>query len=219
MSAPPSHDDLEDLLLSCRYGELEEVQQFVQTFGWQPLNEVRDENGNTVLHMICGNGHIGSFIIPDLHINHRSSMHASIDFAQLYCCTDLLTYLLPNIAPSLLPTPNTSGKSTPLHWAALNSHLPIVKALIEYANGPGPALIDVKNEAGRSPLGEAELVGWDEGAKYFVQVMGLTLDGAGSEEQEISEGKGVEEEETEVELVRLSTEELKLGNGKQDALA
>jgi len=140
----PSHGELEEVLLNCRYGELEELQAFVEKFGWKPINEVRDENGNTILHMICGNGHL-----------------------------DLLSYVLPHILPELLGTPNTSGRSTPLHWAAMNSHLQIAKALIEHPRGPGPTLIDAHNASGRSPLGEAELAGWEEGAKYFVEVMGI----------------------------------------------
>ena len=55
----------------------------------------------------------------------------------------------------------------------MNSHLQIAKALIEHPRGPGPTLIDAHNSAGRSPLGEAELAGWEEGAKYFVEVMGI----------------------------------------------
>jgi hypothetical protein len=58
-SNSPSHDELEELMLSCRYGDLEDVQAFVERYGWDPVAEVRDESGNTVLHMICGNGHIG----------------------------------------------------------------------------------------------------------------------------------------------------------------
>lgn len=60
-SEVPSHDDLEGLLLSCRYGDLEDVQMFVQRFGWKSVEEVRDENGNTVLHMCAGNGHLGRY--------------------------------------------------------------------------------------------------------------------------------------------------------------
>ena len=37
-------------------------------------------------------------------------------------------------------------------------------------------MIGIKNVAGRSPLGEAELAGWEEGAKWFVQVMNLNLE-------------------------------------------
>ena len=60
MSHPtPTDDQKEDVLLSARYGELEEVQEFVKMFGSDVLAAVRDENGNTVLHMACGNGHTG----------------------------------------------------------------------------------------------------------------------------------------------------------------
>jgi len=72
----------------------------------------------------------------------------------------------------LLASQNDSG-STPLHWAALNSHLDIVQKLVQYPNGAGRDLIDIKTKAGRSPLGEAELVGWEEGAKWFVEMMNL----------------------------------------------
>jgi hypothetical protein len=58
-AATPSHEELEEIMICCRYGELEEVQAFVGRYGWKPMSEVRDENGNTILHMICGNGHTG----------------------------------------------------------------------------------------------------------------------------------------------------------------
>ena len=57
--ATPTADDVEDLLLACRYGDLEDVQQFVDKFGPEPLSDARDERGNTVLHMAAGNGHTG----------------------------------------------------------------------------------------------------------------------------------------------------------------
>lgn len=52
-------EDVEELLLICRYGELEELKQFIKAFGQAPLEEARDEDGNGILHMVCGNGHIG----------------------------------------------------------------------------------------------------------------------------------------------------------------
>lgn len=55
----------------------------------------------------------------------------------------------------------------------MNSHLDIAQKLVQYPSGPGRDLIEIKNAAGRSPLGEAELAGWEEGAKWFVQVMNL----------------------------------------------
>jgi hypothetical protein len=56
---PPTDDDKDDLLSSCRYGDLDEVQDFVKKFGQESLAEVRDANDNTILHMVCGNGHLG----------------------------------------------------------------------------------------------------------------------------------------------------------------
>jgi hypothetical protein len=51
--------------------------------------------------------------------------------------------------------------------------LHIMQKLVELPGGPGVDLIDIKNEAGRSPLGEAEMAGWQEGAKWLVGVMKL----------------------------------------------
>lgn len=54
-----SDDVKEDVFLACRYGELEAVQAFVKEHGELSLAEIRDENHNSILHMICANGHIG----------------------------------------------------------------------------------------------------------------------------------------------------------------
>ena len=75
------------------------------------------------------------------------------------------------------------AKSTPLHWAALNQHLSVAQKLVQFSGGPGIDLIDIKNAAGRSPLGEAENVGWEEGAKWFVEVMNLE---DGKDEDDVS---------------------------------
>lgn len=75
----------------------------------------------------------------------------------------------------------------------------MAKKLVEFPQGPGIDLIDVKNTAGRSPLGEAENVGWDEGATWFVQVMKLddqgddalaTMDPGQDIEVEIEDAEG-----------------------------
>ncbi len=55
----PSPDDMEDLFLSCRYGDIDDVKSFIDRFGTAPVGEARDENGNNVLHMASANGHIG----------------------------------------------------------------------------------------------------------------------------------------------------------------
>jgi ankyrin repeat protein len=55
----PSHEEIEELLLSCRYGDLDDVKTFIDNFGTSPLNSSRDEHGNTILHMASANGHTG----------------------------------------------------------------------------------------------------------------------------------------------------------------
>ncbi|KAK1230964.1 ankyrin repeat-containing protein [Marasmius sp. AFHP31] len=147
----PTDEEKDDLLLSCRYGDLEDVQEFVKKFGPEPLPSIRDENANTILHMICGNGH-----------------------------NDLLDFVLPIIPPSLLSTQNSAG-STALHWAALNSHLLAVQKLVQFPTGPGIDLIDIKNNAGHSPLAEAEVAGWEEGATWLVKMMNLDENVKGDE--------------------------------------
>lgn len=63
--AVPNDEDKDDVLLAGRYGDLDELQQFVDKFGSEPLSEIRDGNDNCILHMICGNGHLGE---PPLQI-------------------------------------------------------------------------------------------------------------------------------------------------------
>lgn len=67
MSHPvPTAEDLEEILLSCRYGDLEDIQQFVDKFGADALATARDDAGNTILHMVAANGHTGSVTIVHL---------------------------------------------------------------------------------------------------------------------------------------------------------
>lgn len=55
----PTEEQIEDAILSARFGDLDDLRAFVDTFGKEALAEARDERGNTVLHMCCGNGHLG----------------------------------------------------------------------------------------------------------------------------------------------------------------
>ncbi len=114
---------------------------------------------------------------------------------------ELLNYVLPLVPSKLLAEQNESG-STPLHWAALNMQLGVAQKLVQHPQGPGRDLIDIKNKFGRSPLGEAEMAGWDEGAKWFVEVM--NLDAEGSQEQPTESNADFEDSKTsdiEVEIL------------------
>lgn len=60
--AAPTQDELDDFLLSCRFGELEEVRDFLAKHP-SALGTARDARGNTALHMACGNGHTGESFV------------------------------------------------------------------------------------------------------------------------------------------------------------
>lgn len=186
----PSDDEKDELLLSCRYGDIDDVRQFVETYGQEVLGSVHDENGNGVLHMVAGNGHVGEC---------DSLMPLSCTFlTHRRYTTDILDYLLSIVPPSLLSAQNNAG-STPLHWAAINTQLEIAQKLIQCSGGPGNGLIDIKNTAGRSPLAEAEMAGWDEGAKYMVEVMNLEENDGGDDEHSVDDSKAAPDIEIEIQ--------------------
>jgi ankyrin repeat protein len=111
---------------------------------------------------------------------------------------DILDYLLPLVSPSILPAQNSAG-STALHWTVLNQHLEVAQKLVHFTGGPGVDLIDIKNTAGRSPLGEAEMTGWDEGARWLVQKM--KLDEVGNDVNDTEEDGPVDTaQDVEVEI-------------------
>jgi hypothetical protein len=142
--------------------------------------------------MTAGNGHKGEQCCNA----EKYNLDGNLTFAR--CFVDVLDYLLAILPPSSLSAQNNSG-STPLHWAALNSHLSVIKTLVQFPGGPGVDLIDIKNAAGRSPLAEAEIVGWDEGATWLVEMM--NLDPEQSEGVESGEGgEAVVAQDIEVEI-------------------
>ncbi|KAF8332113.1 uncharacterized protein EI90DRAFT_2919006 [Cantharellus anzutake] len=186
----PLSTEVEDVLLACRFGDLGDIRAFVDTHGRDALANARDDQCNSPLHMAAANGH-----------------------------DDVLRYLLP-IFPASLSAVQNDSQSTPLHWAVVNKHLTTIKLLIEppppsstitslpTTGAPPPPtplslirtdLIDIRNAAGRTPLVEAELAAWDEGAAYLVSVM--TLDHqeqgkttGGPKEQEADEEIGLDED-------------------------
>ena len=60
VQAAPAAEEEEDVILACRYGDDEDVKNFVSHFGAHALIAAKDERGNTVLHMLCANGHDGT---------------------------------------------------------------------------------------------------------------------------------------------------------------
>ncbi|ORX37647.1 hypothetical protein BD324DRAFT_622730 [Kockovaella imperatae] len=142
----PSAEEVEEFMLSCRYGEIDEVKMFTDKYGNAGVEAARDDRGNTALHMCSANGHI-----------------------------DILNLLLPLCSAALVSQPNDNG-SPPLHWAIVNNHLNCVQALVELSpeKGGGLKLVKQTNSVGRDAFAEAvfagegreEVAGWLEGYLY-----------------------------------------------------
>ena len=77
-------------------------------------------------------------------------------------------------------------------------------------------MIDIKNASGRSPLGEAENAGWEEGARWFVEVMNLDESAKGEEDLQPAEAANnieVEIEDAEGQVAKMTLGEQKSGVG------
>lgn len=73
----------------------------------------------------------------------------------------------------------------------------------------GGSLVLLKDGTGRTPLGEAELGGWDEGARFLVSVMELIVEKANESISDDVDGDAIESEkinpdESTADLERLS---------------
>lgn len=197
-AAPPrlTSDDIDDLIYACRTDDLEYLKASIPKHATQ-LNCTEadiiksaidtDEEGlgsrACLLHYPAANGQLG-----------------------------MIEYLLEKLAPQpaepqvngggagarsqlmlLVNHQNVSG-NTPLHWAALNGHIEIVKALVKAGADP-----TVVNEAGRDAVVEAEYSsqgGAEECATWLLRECEALERGAGGVlDGEEDEGAGVEDGE------------------------
>jgi hypothetical protein len=76
-----------------------------------------------------------------------------------------------------------------------------MERLVRSPGRGGSRLIDIKNAAGRSPLAEAEMIEWAEGASWLAQMM--SLDG----QPGITEGR---EEQTAVDFDQMHDVEVEI---------
>ena len=101
---------------------------------------------------------------------------------------------------------NLSG-NTALHWAALNTHLECVKALVEAG-----ADISIKNDAGLDPVFLAERTAWSNGELKDEEV---SAEAGGANETEAAVGTGeVSKGRQVVEWLLSRGEELENGAGE-----
>ena len=156
-------DDSDDLLYLARLGETPDLKAaidfFAKTLSTTPETiltaAIDKESSNGLLHMAAANGHVGLFYRT---FRGLCSYTTNNDLDTL---KELLTLSASNHAISL-NLQNVSG-NTPLHWAALNGHLPAVKLLIEA--GADPSVI---NRAGKDAVFEAEVNEKNEVAAWLL---------------------------------------------------
>ena len=112
---------VEDFLDFARYGEYEALSAILESEHASKL-ALSDDNRISLLHMTAANGH--------------------------FECTELLLKC-PQVREISLNSINTEG-NTPLHWAALNSHVSLVRLLLTHG-----ADFNIKNSFNRTPFDEA----------------------------------------------------------------
>ncbi|KAL2824053.1 ankyrin repeat-containing domain protein [Aspergillus cavernicola] len=191
LTLPP--DQIDDLIYSARAGDLEALQSDLSALSVQYSvpqailiasaidAEPEDEggSGSSLLHFPAANGNL-EILSHLLNILISANPPSSSNPASSNSSPT------PSEISSILNHRNHSG-NTPLHWAALNTHLECVKALVEAG-----ADISIKNEAGLDAVFLAERADW-----------------SARPDDEVEEGKGQEEGDEEVEVT--------IGEGKDAA--
>lgn len=180
-----STDAAEDLIYDARAGDLEALKSNLANLASQhgcaesqivaSAIDLEDESeggtGACVLHFPAANGNIGEFLYPRCFQVYADKL-------------EILGFLLQTLSSAdaaqraaFVNHPNHAG-NTALHWAALNTHLECVKALVEAG-----ADVAIKNDAGHDAVFLAERAAWSASAEEV-----------GDEEQtqeiEISIGEG-----------------------------
>ena len=155
----PTPDELDDLIYFSRTGDLDSlralVTQLCATHSCAPsiilasaIDVDADGLGSqsSLLHYPSANGNLEiiQYLLEHLTPSETAGEHATT---------------ADKSAPELVNHKNVSG-NTPLHWAAMNGHLEIVKVLV----GAG-AEVGVRNEAGRDAVVEAEMSSKEEAGR------------------------------------------------------
>ncbi|KAK2756453.1 hypothetical protein FQN54_005346 [Arachnomyces sp. PD_36] len=207
-----SFDAIDDLIYSARIGDLDALKEDIANLSKEhncPASAIihaaidaEDESeggtGACLLHWPAANGNLEILTYLLSEFQHTISTTSS---------TTITTCPLVN-------HPNNS-LNTPLHWAALNTHLDCVKALVEAG-----ADVGAKNDAGHDAVFLAERTGWgaaevgegdgDEGGKEEAEA---EAEVDAKREEEGGEGKGKGREVVEWLLGCKAGAELEKGAG------
>lgn len=170
-------DEIDDVLYFTRVNEVEDlkttVAELAQKYQCQPKDiieaAVDPETGNSTLHYCAANGLAGASRTPPHFMRNTELTDTST--------TDLFPVLTSysSSPATFINRPNSQG-STPLHWAALNGHLAVVKALV--AAG---ADMWTKNEAGHLAMFEAERADKNDVVQFLLEAGGKEVERAGAE--------------------------------------
>lgn len=156
-------DDIDDLIYACRTGDLEWLSELITSWVTQlsiPEAEVItsaidiDEEGlgsrACLLHYPAANGNLDiiTYLLEKISTSSPTTEASTVSSVQSNGVNS--TSKPEEERMRFVNTQNVNG-NTPLHWAALNGHIEVVKALVKA--GADPTIV---NEAGRDVVVEAE---------------------------------------------------------------
>ena len=160
-----SADNIDDLVYACRTNDVDWLKEYIPRWAGQ-LNTTNseivksavdmDEDGMgsraCLLHYPAANGNLDlvTYLLETLSVGESSGTTETNDEDMGHSTATTTQEQPARHQADLVNHQNVSG-NTPLHWAALNGHLEIVKALVQA--GADPTIV---NEAGRDAVVEAE---------------------------------------------------------------
>ncbi|EGC47104.1 ankyrin repeat protein [Histoplasma capsulatum var. duboisii H88] len=203
---PLTFEEIDDLIYSARLGDVDALRTDITSLSQkyscsasdiiQSAIDMEDESqggtGACLLHWPAANGNIETLNYLLSLLSTTPTQSPSQTTATAQTSQDSTTTAIP-ISP-IINHRNNSG-NTPLHWAALNTHLECVKALVHAGAG-----IAIKNDAGHDAVFLAERSGWtalpaddEKGEDGETEATTNGVEGEGEGRRPVSKGMQVAE--------------------------